>query len=139
MTKRYSLLGCEIEVDKEKTSQWYAHGEAWDCGCGHCVNFLETARTGQLPDKVLGYLSLFGIPPEKATYVCCLTENNGMLFYQFSYRIAGHILKEDASSLIEDARFCHEPYPYSAPNFPEPHFDMEFFVELPWIIAGAAQ
>ena len=26
---------------------------------------------------------------------------------------------------------CHETYPYGAPGFPEPHFDLEFWVRLP--------
>ena len=29
---------------------------------------------------------------------------------------------------------CHEPYPYGAPGFPEPHFDLEFWVTLPWVL-----
>ena len=28
--------------------------------------------------------------------------------------------------------YCaHNPYPYGAPNFPTPHFDLEFWVRLP--------
>ena len=30
-----------------------------------------------------------------------------------------------------EVRCCHEPYPYGAPGFPEPHFDLEFWVRLP--------
>ena len=29
---------------------------------------------------------------------------------------------------------CHEPYPYGAPDFPEPHFDLEFYATLPWVL-----
>jgi hypothetical protein len=29
---------------------------------------------------------------------------------------------------------CHETYPYGAPDFLEPHFDIEFFLWLPWVI-----
>jgi hypothetical protein len=32
------------------------------------------------------------------------------------------------------ARCCHETYPYGAPDFPEPHFDIEFFLWLSWVI-----
>ena len=28
--------------------------------------------------------------------------------------------------------------PYGAPNFPEPHFDVIFFAELPWILDEAS-
>lgn len=33
-----------------------------------------------------------------------------------------------------EARCCHEIYPYGAPDFPTPHFDLEFWVHLPWIL-----
>ena len=29
---------------------------------------------------------------------------------------------------------CHEIYPYGAPDFPEPHFDLEFYLTLPWTL-----
>lgn len=139
MIKRYSMLHCEIEVDEEKTKQWYANAENWGCACEYCLNFLEVARRGRLPDQVLHYLSIFGIPAEKATYVCCLNDSKEQLLYQFSYRIAGSILKDNAPPTTEDAHFWHETYPYGAPDFPEPHFDIEFFAELPWIMDNAAQ
>lgn len=131
--KRYALLNCLIEADEEKTKQWYAHGEAWGCDCEDCRNFLEAARGGKLPAHVLELLSLFDIPPEKATYVCSLNSDREKTLYQFSYRIAGSILKDNTSAPA-DARFCHETYPYGAPDFPEPHFDMEFFTQLPRMI-----
>lgn len=132
MIKRCSMLNCEIELDEAETRQWYANAEKWGCSCGHCINFLELAQKNVLPDRILKLLSFFGIPPEKATYVCCLTEHHDKLLYQFSYRIAGNILKDNALAAAEDAHFCHETYPYGAPNFPTPHFDLEFFAELPW-------
>lgn len=32
-------------------------------------------------------------------------------------------------------RCCHEVYPYGAPNFPKPHFDLEFWITLPWVLS----
>ena len=125
------MLNCEVEVDKEKTKQWYAQAADWGCRCGHCIHFLELAKQRKLPENVLTHLSAFGIPPEKATYVCCLNGDAQKPLYQFSYRIAGSIRKSSTSPMAEDARFCHETYPYGAPGFPEPHFDLEFFEELP--------
>lgn len=132
--KNKTMLNCEIEVDEAKTAQWYASAEDWGCDCEYCTNFLEAARGAALPEKVLQYLSVFHIPPEKATYVCCLNHHKEKPFYLFSYRIAGKILNSSADSVAADARFCHEPYPYGAPNFPEPHFDLEFYAELPWVL-----
>ena len=143
--KNYTMLNCEIEVDEEKTKQWYAQAENWDCDCDHCINFLEVAKQRKLPNEVLKHLSAFDIPPEKATYVCCLNADTKKPLYQFSYRIAGSIQNDHALSIVEDPRFitedvhfCHETYPYGAPNFPKPHFDLEFFFELPWLIDETA-
>jgi len=137
--KRFAMPHCEIEVDEEKTKQWYANADEWRCDCGHCINFLEVAKQGKLPGKVLNCLSAFGIPPEKATYLCCLNGDTQKPFYQFSYRIAGNILNDTSPAVAEDTRCCHETYPYGAPNFPEPHFDLEFYFELPWLLNKTAE
>ena len=76
----------------------------------------------------------FHIPAEKPTYVCEIVSEEGQILYQFSYRMAGNILKEKEEAKEKlgwgEARCCHEIYPYGAPNFPEPHFDLEFWVHL---------
>ena len=136
VTKQDSLFGCKVEIDMEKTLQWYAQAEQWDCQCGDCINFVELAKEKRLPDTVLETLSAFGIPPEKATYVCNLAQVDGGHLYQFSYRVAGRILKDNPASVIPEARCCREPYPYGAPDFPEPHFDLEFYAPLPWSLTG---
>ena len=133
MLEQHSLFGYAVEIDIEKTQQWYMCAEEWGCRCGDCLNFLELAKRKALPEKILEILSVFGIPPEKATYVCHLTEENGEHLYQFSYRIAGNILKTGPSATAE-IRCCHEMYPYGAPGFPEPHFDLECYAKLPWVI-----
>ena len=127
------LWGSLVEVDREATRAWYDTAGPWGCTCGHCRNFLALAEKRQLPEEVLETLDDLGIPPEKATYVCELyTFENGP-FYQFSYRIAGHLL--DEKQIPEQVgHCCHESYPYGAPNFPEPHFDLEFFLPLPWVL-----
>ena len=134
MVEQYSLFGYAVEIDKEKTQQWYMCAEEWGCECGDCLNFLELAKRQTLPPKILETLSVLGIPPEKATYVCHLTEENGEHLYQFSYRIVGNILKDDTASVAAEIRCCHETYPYGAPGFPEPHFDFECYAKLPWVI-----
>ncbi len=130
MLIRRRILNCNIEIDKEQTAQWYAKAEEWGCDCGNCLNFLEVARRGLLPSYITKLLTELHIPPTKATYVCLL---DGEHLYQFSYRIAGNILSVE-SEWEKDGHCCHELYPYGASDFPTPHFDVEFFVELPKII-----
>lgn len=132
--EKFELAGFAVEIDRLATKRWYAKAEEWGCECGDCRHFLKLAlaRDGRLPAPVTELLMKLSIPAEKATYVCQITpEGDGDLF-QFSYRIAGRILSEgDEKTRADWVRCCHEPYPYGAPDFPEPHFDLEFWVVLP--------
>ena len=136
--KKYDLFGYAVEVDKQATKEWYGKFKGWKCDCEHCKNFLLLAKKKQLPVIFLDTLKEFEIPPEKPTYVCEITSKKGQLLYQFSYRMTGNILQEKADTQEElewgEARCCHEIYPYGAPDFPTPHFDLEFWVQLPWIL-----
>ena len=134
MCKR-NIFGYTVEIDEHATDRWYREAEEWGCECGHCRNFLAHAKAASLPTEVTDILSTLGIPPAKATYVGELYEENGLHLYQFSYRIAGNILSSpSAESTKYIGRCCHEIYPYGAPDFPEPHFDLEFYAKLPWLI-----
>lgn len=127
------LLGYEVEADLPLTRRWYARSEVWGCQCGHCRNFLEAVRKKRLPRDVTGLLDALEIPAEKATYVGQLYTDPEGVHYQFSYRIAGNIVKAPDEN-TEWGRCCREPYPYGAPDFPEPHFDLEFWITLPWLL-----
>ena len=129
----HSFLGFQVKVDEAATRDWYSQSEEWDCDCGHCRNFLALARERELPAPVLEILDKLGIPPEKATYVCEMYPDGDGLCYQFSYRIAGSILN-GAVNTKEIGGCLHETYPYSAPGFPAPHFDLEFWLTLPWVL-----
>ena len=128
---RVELFGSSVWVDRETTETWYAGAGPWDCTCGYCRNFLALAEKRQLPKAVLDTLDPLGIPPEKATYVCELSPDGEEVHYQFSYRLAGCIIEDGEDGV---GRCCHESYPYGAPGFPEPHFDLEFCYTLPWVL-----
>lgn len=91
---KQDLLGSMVEIDLEATKEWYSSGKEWDCECGHCRNFLKQARNKQLPQQVTKLLERFGIRPEQATYVCQLYDDAEGQLYQFSYRLAGNLIKE---------------------------------------------
>lgn len=129
----YSFFNFQVEADKTATRDWYARSKGWAYDCGHCRNFLTLARRRELPMTVSENLDKLGIPPEKATYVGALDPDEDGLCYQFSYRIAGNILSGEADTK-ESGRCLHETYPYGAPGFPEPHFDLEFCLTLPWVL-----
>lgn len=128
-----SLFGYRTEVDGAATREWYAASEGWDCDCGHCRNFLALARARGLPDEVLAALDRLGVPPDKPTYVCEYGPQGGGRLYQFAYRLAGRVLDEPEERQAS-AGCWHETYPYGAPGFPEPNFDLEFLLPLPWVL-----
>ncbi len=135
----YKFWDYQTELDKEVTKSWYQTAKPWNCACSYCRNFMEVVRRGMLPDEVLNILNELEIPPENATYVCEIYPKEDKYCYQFSYRIVGNILSGDEMKTEPQAwgegRCCHEPYPHGAPGFPAPHFDLEFWVELPWVLA----
>ena len=129
-------FGCyQLEIDMDATMKWYAQSKGWGCECGHCRNFLELAGKKELPVHIVEILDALGISPEKATYVCEIITEKHKVLYQFSYRMAGNIVnkRERGTEKIEWGEVCcgHEPYPYGAPGFPEPHFDLECWVRFP--------
>lgn len=130
--ERFCLGKSRLAVDTEATAAWYKHASEWDCPCAACRNFIALANGELLPRNVMQTLRKLAIPPEKATYVCNLYDD----FYQFSYRIAGNILKtpEVGDPNPGEGRCCHEAYPYGTPGFPAPHFDLEFMERLPWVL-----
>ena len=133
--KQFDLFGYEVLIDEVATKEWYDNAKEWGCDCGDCKYFVELAKKRELPAVVLGVLDQFGIAPEKATYVCETLTEDYWILYQFSYRMVGNILEERGGKAPDlgkvEVRCCHEPYPYGAPGFAEPHFDLEFWVRLP--------
>ncbi len=135
--QKYDFWGYQVEIDKTATLDWYEKAGHWGCECGHCRNFLALANRKKLPAPVIEVMDEFGIPLEKATYVCMVYSDAQGMHYQFSYRIAGRILETPEQERVEQwgqVRCCHECYPYGAPDFPEPHFDLEFWTILPWVL-----
>lgn len=133
--KEFDLFGFQVEIDEVATKEWYDNADEWGCECGDCRHFVALAKKRKLPSAVMEILEQLGIVPEKATYVCEILTEEHKVLYQFSYRIAGNILKERAEDIKDfgwgEAYCGHEPYPYGAPGFPAPHFDLEFWVRLP--------
>jgi len=135
--KKHNFGNYQAELDTDATATWYAQSKGWGCECSHCRNFLELANKKELPKHIIETLDELGISPEKATYVGELFTDDTGIHYQFSYRLAG-IIKDapitDDDKNWNEGRCCHEPYPYGAPDFPKPHFDLEFYATLPWVL-----
>lgn len=147
---RFSWYGYEAQVDEQATRGYYEKAGEWDCSCGHCRNFLALARGRKLPEELLAILNSLSIPPEKATYVCELDDRDWKekgLLYQISWRVAGEVVKKPESNQNEGTPWGppvqlsgfhlmlgHEIYPYGAPGFPQPNFDLDVSLYLPWVL-----
>ena len=135
---RYSLGGCAVEIDEAATQRWYRRAPLWDCACGHCRNFMALARAGRLPEKIMKLLNRLDLPPEKATYVCEAYHERNELFYQVGYRLAGVILERRETALPEDGTQIRcgleRCVPFEAPDFPEPSFELDLWMKLPWVL-----
>lgn len=137
---RLTWEGYTLEVDEDATRNWYAQAEDWGCSCGHCRNFLALARQRELPQEILGYLDRLGIPPERCTELSELYDRDGELLYDLHYRLAGRVLERPGEKELQTKRglFCQDNpacfYPYGAPGFPEPCFDLCFSPWLPWVL-----
>ena len=136
--KEYNINNYQVVINLNSTKDWYEKSNGWNCECAHCRNFIQLAKNKDLPIHIIEILDELGIPIDKPTYVGELYTDEKGIFYQFSYRMMGEIMSEP-NETQKDIRCCHDPYPYGAPNFPEPHFDLEFYVELPWVIDDTAQ
>lgn len=133
--KPYIFGNYEAQIDMDATRAWYKQSKGWDCECGHCRNFVYLAKRKALPVHIIRILDELAIPLEKTTYVCELYTDEEGIHYQFSYRLAGTFEEISENAAKDNAyRCCYEPYPYGAPGFPEPHFDLEFYAVLPWIL-----
>ena len=146
---RLDWYGYGAEVDMPATRACYGRAGEWDCPCGHCRNFLALARERRLPEELLAILDSLSIPPEKDTYVCELDsrdwETKGVL-YEVSWRIAGTVVKQPESRENEGTfwgppvqlpgfrlMLGHETCPVE-PDFPEPNFDLDVSLYLPWVL-----
>ncbi len=132
----YSIKDYLIEFDRTATAAWYETYEGWNCDCGECQNFLALVKQKQLPSAVMDLLQIFGVQSEKPTYVCELSPTEQGHLYQFNYRMAGCMLNDPhphASVRFDwGSVYCgQEDDPCGAPDFPEPYFDLMFFVDLP--------
>ena len=133
----YNIKDYSVEFDRTATVDWYEKYEGWGCDCGDCQNFLAWVRQKQLPPAVIELLQIFGALPEKPTYVCELSPTAQGHLYQFNYRVVGCMLNahhpHESIGFDWGSVYCgHEDDPCAAPDFPEPNFDLMFFMDIPF-------
>ena len=142
--KEMVLFDTAALVDEAAARDWYARrAEDWDCDCLRCRNYLALARSQRLPQELLRLLDGFGLPPEKADYICMLVRPDNWRErgcpYQIMFRLPGQMLREhDPETPWPWAAFegdRHEPY--YGDDFPKPFIALNIVLELPWVLEEA--
>lgn len=112
----------QLEIDVEKTRQYYAKKAMYDgerCSCQGCRNFVRAV--GSMPKAVSDFCEQFGIDVEEpvniSTFPCT---RDGRFSYNLTYECCGKIVSEEARFIRNPGgtRLMTEKY----------HINEEFYV-----------
>jgi len=137
MFERVKVLGYELEIDKQATIAAYK-GDYIDCDDIYSQNFREAWK--YIPRALVDVMETMGINPVRFNHVTHWTElKDGIHLYSVKYNIVGKIVSSpeipDPHKLFTSDDYevlFHERVNFPD-GFPEPRFEMEIFVHLPWV------
>ena len=142
-----------LDIDVDRTKQFYNNAEYDDCECPGCRNFAKACHL--LPETVQQFFQQFGIdianPAEKSAY--CSKDEGRTSYYHGFYHICGSILEGKYPWLQVGERTYQLDENYSLKitpdfsvffrnecslvhkDFPTPVIQMEFLCEhIPWVL-----
>ncbi|MDF2566833.1 MAG: hypothetical protein K0R90_289 [Oscillospiraceae bacterium] len=137
-----------LEVDYEKTKEYYTNAQQYECECIYCKNYIAAASG--LPKETKEFLEILGIDYMKIALVSKLYADENKVSYDCYCRIAGWIMSNHAvekrtqdnrvyyvrvvEEIAEMGIFFHDDRNifYDCHDFPDPCFEMNFKVFLPW-------
>ncbi len=148
-----------LDVDVERTREFYARDDRWQCDCQNCRNYDKAILTA--PETVLAFLQSLGIDPRKPAEVFNVTgmqEEDGTIWYNGWCHVCGTLVEcpenmtetvsENGSrSLSYRWEFGYRPdpdYPFMLlpvreitllpEGFPTPAVELEIDTRLPWVL-----
>lgn len=132
---------CRIQVDVAATRSYYdAHGEiAGGCDCAYCRNFAAAAET--VSPRLRTFLDALGLDLRKPREVMELGPGTGnRRLYEAFYHLVGKLETGGPArvEIGEDHAGFYEDCDLLPPNFPQPCFQMNVALELPWLLKEAA-
>ncbi len=148
---RFEFNAIELDVDVERTRQYFADAPLLtdDCGCAGCRNYVQAAE--QLPREVLDFFAALGLDVRKTPDVFVdEVYENGKLLYHGWYHLCGKFLRGKPESqnavykgypdqwfqVTEGFRVgFHEDCALLPKDFPQPALQMEIDLRLvPWVL-----
>ena len=146
MLQQIKLFDWLLEVDIETTVLTYDRIGEEDCACAYCRNYRLASK--DFPPELLSILIALGINPGKPIHVSEYVENeDGTHLYSGTYNVVGRIMSGpdyrlitkdtgfwDLLHLSEDIKIGFTGDFDFRSSFPEPIFQIEFFINLPWLL-----
>jgi hypothetical protein len=130
------ILGWEIQFDKEATVQAYLSLPA-QCDCAYCRNFHMAFQ--RLPSEFATFLQKLGIDSMQPAEIVHFNANqDGTHHYGWWYHLIGQIIsgEESLEDFTQGMQIEFRSKDELAPkNFPRPIVQVEFFADLPWVLA----
>ena len=146
-----------LDVDVERTREFYARDDRWQCDCRSCRNYDKAILTA--PETVLDFLRSMGVDPLKPAEIYSVKgelEEDGTLWYNGWLHVCGVLVecpkttcktmgKYNFYAYETNVEYFPDPdYPFSvlpvknlavvAKDFPEPVLQLEIDTRLPWVL-----
>ncbi len=136
----------KVDIDVEKTRQFYLEDGLLDCPCDDCVNYVNAVD--KLPEPVKVFFDNIGVNiknPAEISTLCAVSEKT--VVYHGFYYVCGNVLDND--NLGEEFDEDDESYYAIAPHFwayflrkfalpenqlPKPLIWLEFTGRIPWVL-----
>ena len=148
-----------LDIDMERTREFYARDDRWQCHCQDCRNYNKAILTA--PNTVLDFLQGMGVDPCKPEEVFNVTgvpEKDGTIWYNGWFHVCGTLVEcpetvietvaENGSSSFSyrwELGYRPDPdYPFVLlpirdisllpEGFPTPAVELELDTHLPWVL-----
>lgn len=146
----------EIDVDIDRTREFYKNAGFFNCDCQGCRNYAKAVNS--LPEEVLQFFDSLGVDMKKAAEVWAIVANpDGSVLYNNFYHLCGKLLGGESAWVqtpVEkpDMEMYHwdNTKTFSVSNgfnvsfhtdavcveddFPEPILQMEISANIPWVL-----
>ena len=136
----------KVDIDVERTRQFYLEDGILDCPCDDCVNYVNAVD--KLPEPVKAFFDNIGVNiknPDEISALNAVSEKT--VVYNGFYYVCGNVLDNDNfGGGLEDNddshyeiaphfwAFFHKQFPLPQDQLPKPLIWLEFTGRIPWVL-----